>query len=76
MPNMFKDYKDSIHQSIAAMPAVSGVYGNSTAVSFRWDSNSTAAYPIAATTSGALVQQILHDTATNQTYILYLVSTA
>ena len=75
MPNMFKDYTDSIYKSIVAMAAVSGVYGNSTYSNFRWDSNSTAAFPYNDATSGALIQQILHNPATNQTYILYLVST-
>ena len=76
MSNMFKDYEKSVFEAMVAMSTVSGVYGYSTTGSFRWDSNSTQAYPIAGATSGALIQQIMYDKTTNQTHILYLVSTA
>ena len=76
MSNMFKDYEKSVFEAMVAMSTVSGVYGYSTTGSFRWDSNSTQAYPTAGATSGALIQQIMYDKTTNQTHILYLVSTA
>jgi hypothetical protein len=76
MSQMFKDYDKNVFEAMVAMPAVGGNYGYSTTGSFRWNSNSTVAYPVAGASDGALIQQIFFDKATNQTHILYLVSTA
>jgi hypothetical protein len=76
MSQMFLEYDKKVWQALVAGATVSGVGGYSTNGSFRWDSNSTEAYPANDATSGALIQQIFYDKATNQTHILYLVSTA
>ena len=73
--SMFINYDKKVWQALVAGATVSGVSGASTNGNFRWDSNSTIAYPANDATSGALIQQIMYDPPTNQTYILYMVST-
>ena len=75
MSQMFMHYDKAVWQALVAGATVSGVGGASTNGSFRWDSNSTQAYPANDATSGALIQQVFFDKPTNQTFILYMVST-
>ena len=74
MSQMFLEYDKAVYEALVAGATVSGVGGSSTNISFRWGSNSTKAHPIAGTTDGGLIQQIFYDKATNQTHILYLVT--
>jgi hypothetical protein len=71
MSNMFKDYDKDVWEAMIANIAVSGVAWVSTTSVFRWPSNSTTAYPVAATTSGSLIQFIMYDKPSDKTYILW-----
>lgn len=75
MSQMFMEYDKQVFDALVAGATVSGVAYASTNGTFRWDGNSTQAYPANDATSGALIQQIFYKKPTNQTFILYLVST-
>jgi anthranilate/para-aminobenzoate synthase component I len=74
MSQMFLEYDKAVYDALVAGATVSGVAGASTQISFRWDGNSTTAYPIAGTSDGGRIQQIFYRKETNQIYILFQVT--